>query len=69
MPIIYDNVNHSVTLCTRRTCCPTVTLVGNDRVKIVDDDGHSVTMSIEEAKLLVPGIDMLNEKKKVLLHD
>lgn len=65
----YDNITHQVTLCARRKCCPKAELIGNDRVKIIDDDGHTVTMSIEEAKLLAPGIDLLTEKKKQLLHD
>lgn len=66
----FDPRSNQVTLCARKTCCPKVELVGEGKVRIIDDDGNHVTMTIEQARLMNPGIDLLLEKgKKQLLHD
>lgn len=67
--LLYDNITHQVTLCGRRKCCPKAELIGEDKVKIIDDDGREVIMTVEQAKLIPGGIQLLKEKKKQLLHD
>lgn len=58
----------SVKLCARKTCCPTMSLVDENTVQITDDDGNTVRMNIEQAKLLGYGVTSLTEGKQ-LLHD
>lgn len=57
-----------VTLCARKTCCPTMELEEDGTVIITDDDGNTVRMSVEQARLLGYGANSLTEKRQ-LLHD
>lgn len=65
----FDPTTNQVTLCARRTCCPKMELIDETHVKIIDDNGNEVIMTKEQAKLVTPGLDLLTEKKKTLLHD
>lgn len=65
----YNESTSQVSLCARRTCCPKTELIDENTVKIVDDNGNEVIMSVEQARLINPAIDLLTEKKKQLLHD
>lgn len=58
----------SVTLCARKTCCPVMRLIDNNTVEITDDDGNTVKMSVEQARLLGYGANSLTEGK-TLLHE
>ena len=68
-PLQYNPTTKQVSLCARRTCCPKMELIDENTVKIIDDNGHEVIMSVEQAKLVMPGLDLLTEKRKQLLHD
>lgn len=58
----------SVRLCARKTCCPTMTAVDEQTVAITDDEGNTIRMSMEQARLIGDGINTLQEGKQ-LLHD
>lgn len=64
----FDPRTNQVTLCARKTCCPKMELIDENNVKIIDDNGNEVIMSVEQAKLVNSGLDLLTEKK-TLLHD
>lgn len=68
-PLQYNSTTKQVTLCARKTCCPRMELIDENNVKIIDDNGNEVIMSVEQAKLVNPGLDLLTEKKRTLLHD
>lgn len=68
-PINYNESTHQVSLCARRTCCPKMELLDEHNVKVIDDNGNEVIMTIEQARLINPALDLLTEKKKQLLHD
>lgn len=67
-PLHYNSNTKQVTLCARRTCCPKMELIDENNVKIIDDNGNEVIMSIEQAKLVNSRVDLLTEKR-TLLHD
>lgn len=58
----------SVRLCARKTCCPTMQKVDEKTVQITDDNGNTVIMSIDQARLIGDGVNALQEGKQ-LLHD
>lgn len=68
-PLQFNPTTKQVTLCSRRTCCPKMELLDENNVKIIDDNGNEVVMTIEQAKLMNSGLDLLTEKSKQLLHD
>lgn len=55
-PILKTNEDGSVTLCARKTCCPVLSKVSEDKYKITDDDGNSILINREQAELIVEGI-------------
>ena len=42
----------SVLLCCRRKKCPKITKHGDNHVKITDDDGNTVKITKEQARLI-----------------
>lgn len=58
----------SVRLCARKTCCPTMTKIDPNTVSITDDEGNTVRISVEQARLIGDGVDALQEGKR-LFHD
>ena len=68
-PLQYNPATKQVSLCARRTCCPKMEFIDENTVKIIGDNGNEVIMSLEQAKLMSSGLDLLTEKKKQLLHD
>ena len=64
----FNPATNQVTLCARKTCCPKMELIDENNVKIIDDNGNEVVMSVEQAKLVNSRLDFLTEKK-TLLHD
>lgn len=67
-PLQLSADGRSVRLCARKTCCPTMTAIDSQTVAITDDEGNTVKMSLEQAKLIGDGINTLQEGKQ-LLHD
>lgn len=63
------NPNGSVTLCARKTCCPIMEDLGNGMVRITDDNGNSIIISKEQASLVTPGLNALNEQNLELLNE
>ena len=63
--------NKTVTLCGRGSgkCCPVMSIIDENRVKITDDDGNHIIITKEQAKLMSMGVDALNEEKQQLLCD
>lgn len=51
--------NGGVMLCGRKTCCPVLERIDDDKVKITDDDGNVVTMTIEQAKLVGQALEQI----------
>lgn len=63
------NPNGSVTLCARKTCCPIMEDLGNGMIRITDDNGNSIIISKEQASLVTPGLNTLNEQNLELLNE
>lgn len=63
------NPNGSVTLCARKTCCPVMEDLGNGNVRITDDNGNSIIISREQAKLINDGIMVIDGKNLELLNE
>lgn len=64
------NSNGSVTLCGRPgkgRCCPVMTPVENESVRIDDDFGGSITITKDQARLISNGLQTLEESAKVQL--
>jgi len=61
------NPNGSVTLCARKTCCPTMQDLGNGTVKITDDNGNSIIVDKSQARLINDGLDLMEQKSQQLL--
>lgn len=61
------NPNGSVTLCARKTCCPTMEDLGNGTIKITDDDGNSIIVDKSQARLINDGLDLIEQKSQQLL--
>lgn len=61
------NPNGTVTMCGRKTCCPTMEEIDSEHVKITDDEGNSIIIRKEQAKLCTDAVKMLDEKKLDLL--
>ena len=53
------NPNGSVTLCARKTCCPTMERINDELVKITDDNGNTITIRKEQAAHIKEGIDVI----------
>lgn len=69
MNILKLNPNGTVTLCARKTCCPVMEDLGNGSVRITDDNGNSIIISREQAKLINDGILVLDGKNLELLNE
>lgn len=65
--ILKLNPNGSVTLCARKTCCPVMEEIDNNKVRITDDDGNSIIISKEQANLIGDGVKVLESKDQQLL--
>lgn len=59
MNVLKFTPNGGVVLCGRKTCCPVIEKIDENRVKITDDDGNSVTMDIEQARLIGQALEQL----------
>lgn len=64
--ILKLNPNGSITLCARKTCCPTMEKIDNDHVKITDDNGNSIIIKKEQAALIRDGIDVIYNNRELL---
>lgn len=53
------NPNGTVTLCARKTCCPTMEKINDETVKITDDNGNSIVIRKDQAVLIKDGIDVI----------
>ena len=53
------NPNGTITLCARKTCCPTMERINDEMVKITDDNGNAITIRKEQAALIKDGIDVI----------
>jgi hypothetical protein len=65
--ILTLNPNGSVTLCARKTCCPVMTDLGNNKVKITDDDNNSIIIDKSQARLINDGLNILDKNNQELL--
>ena len=63
MSILNRNSSGEVILCCGGKGCPTLKRV-EDRVKIKDDDGNSIDISIGEAELIAKAIEQEKENNK-----
>lgn len=61
------NSNGSVTLCARKTCCPTMQDLGDGTVKITDDNGNSIIIDKSQARLINDGLNLMEQKSQQLL--
>lgn len=50
---------NKVTLCGDDICCPTVERLKDGRIVITDDYGKSVILTVEQAKRLGYGVNLL----------
>lgn len=56
-------LNGGVVLCCGKAKCPVVNLESDTKLSITDDDGNTVKMDIDQAKLLNQAIEQLEKKK------
>lgn len=56
------NDDGTVTLCGDKVCCPTLEKLSEDTYKLTDDNGNSVILSKEQAKLVGNGVLILENK-------
>ena len=50
--------------CGRKAGCPVLTITQDEKVKIKDDDGNTVTMDLSQAKLIGQSLDKLTKEEK-----
>lgn len=67
--ILKLNPNGSVTLCARKTCCPTMQDLGNNMIKITDDNGNSIIIDKSQAKLINDGLNLIEGNSQQLLNE
>lgn len=65
--ILKLNPNGSVTLCARKTCCPVMEDIGDNKVKITDDNGNSIIIDQGQAELIGDGLKIIKGSKQELL--
>ncbi len=65
--ILKLNPNGSVTLCARKTCCPTMEQIDSNRVRITDDNGNSIIIDKTQAALINDGLNVLEGNNQQLL--
>lgn len=53
---------NKVTLCGDKICCPTLERLANGKYVLTDDDGNSVILTAEQAKLINAGVEVINNK-------
>ena len=51
-----------IMLCCRKEKCPVLRIPTDGKVTITDDDGNTVIMDVEQAKLIAEAIDQLEKK-------
>lgn len=51
----------SILLCCRRKKCPKITKHGENHVKITDDDGNNVYITVEQAELIGSALKHLSK--------
>lgn len=64
------NANGSVTLCGRPgkgRCCPVMTPIDKDNIRIEDDFGGSIQITKDQAQLIASGLETLDESANVQL--
>lgn len=54
-----------IILCGDKICCPTLEKIGENLYKLTDDDGNSVVITSEQAKLLNNGISLFNSNQSL----
>jgi hypothetical protein len=59
----HNPVNDAVILCCGSKRCPEIVIDEHEKVHIKDDDGITVTMSLEQAKLIPQALEVLQKKK------
>lgn len=67
---LQTNPNGSVTLCGRPgkgRCCPVMSSVDENNVRIDDDFGGSITITKDQASLIANGLQTLEESAKIQL--
>lgn len=64
--MIIRQSQNTVKLCCNGNGCPTVTDLGDGRVRITDDDGHTIVVKKEEAALISDGVKTLDDKQLIL---
>ena len=52
-----------IMLCCRKAKCPVLRIPEEGKVTITDDDGNTVEMDLEQAKLITKAIDQLEEQE------
>lgn len=67
MNMLKFNPNGTVTLCGRpKSCCPVVTEIDENTIKITDDDGKCITITKEQAKLIDNALELFENKEELL---
>lgn len=64
--ILKLNSNGSVTLCARKTCCPVIEKINNEMIRITDDNGNSIIIEKEQARLINDALDLMDNKQVLL---
>ena len=55
--------NGGILLCCGKDKCPLVKLDGETQLTITDDNGNTVKLDVDQAKLLTQAIDQLEQEK------
>ena len=57
--VTYESAN-KVTLCGKpNLCCPTMERLSDGRYVITDDNGHSIIVTADQARLINNGVDVI----------
>lgn len=57
----------AVVLCARKSCCPIMEDIGNNKVKITDDNGNFIIIDKTQAALVTDGLAILEKNNQELL--
>jgi len=56
-------LDNGILLCCGKAKCPVINLAGDDQLTITDDDGNTVKMDVNQAKLITQAIDQLEKSE------
>lgn len=56
-------IDNGILLCCGKAKCPVLNLESDDRLTITDDDGNTVNLDVDQAKLITQAIDQLQKDK------